>query len=129
LRNPDYKDYFPTAVSDSNYMGNGAILGKNICRARAPADIIYLQENYDRENTAWCRPVKWAQPNFYTYWHWTESGREWYACNHREGSNLVFCDGHAEWRHYKALRSGDFGLIPAGDDYKASNGKTYTSAF
>jgi prepilin-type processing-associated H-X9-DG protein len=34
-------------------------------------------------------------------------------CNvHHEGGNLIFVDGHAEYRKYRRLRSSDFGLSP-----------------
>ena len=31
---------------------------------------------------------------------------------HQGGGNLLFCDGHAKWRQYTAIRSSDFGLKP-----------------
>ena len=53
-------------------------------------------------------------------------------CNaHEEGGNLVFVDGHAEYRKYRKLQSGDFGLTP--DELYQPNrmqaGKTYYPAF
>ena len=39
-------------------------------------------------------------------------GRENLCDAHNEGGNLIFVDGHAEYRKYRRLRSGDFGLLP-----------------
>jgi len=38
-------------------------------------------------------------------------GQEHFSNVHSEGGNLVFVDGHAEYRRYRKLQSGDFGLI------------------
>jgi prepilin-type processing-associated H-X9-DG protein len=51
-----------------------------------------------------------------------------------QGGNFVFADGHAKYRRYHALRSGDFGLLPdepwsATNEGKPDTAKAYTSAF
>ena len=38
--------------------------------------------------------------------------REHLSNAHEEGGNLIFTDGHAEYRKYRKLWSGDFGLLP-----------------
>lgn len=38
--------------------------------------------------------------------------REHLSNVHDEGGNLIFVDGHAEYKKYRELRSGDFGLLP-----------------
>ena len=53
-------------------------------------------------------------------------------CNaHMEGGNLVFVDGHCEYRKYRRLRSSDFGLLP--DELYQPNamqaGKNWDAAF
>jgi prepilin-type processing-associated H-X9-DG protein len=48
-----------------------------------------------------------------------------------EGGNLVFVDGHCEYRKYRRLRSSDFGLLPD-ELYEPSAmqaGKTWDPAF
>ena len=55
-----------------------------------------------------------SPPNFHNYqqWHQFAGGVENYASAHDGGSNLIFFDGHGEYRKYKDLRSGDYGLVP-----------------
>jgi prepilin-type processing-associated H-X9-DG protein len=48
---------------------------------------------------------------------------------HFDGGNLVFADGHAKFRKGSSMRSGDFGLVPATDDWSSVVGKKYTAAF
>ena len=42
---------------------------------------------------------------------------------HNQGGNLVFVDGHTEYKKYQKLKSSDFGLVPGAagsstqDDY------------
>jgi prepilin-type processing-associated H-X9-DG protein len=45
-------------------------------------------------------------------WHQVENGKEDSLSAHGEGLNLLFVDGHGEFRNYRDLRSGDFGLFP-----------------
>jgi prepilin-type processing-associated H-X9-DG protein len=50
---------------------------------------------------------------------------------HFRGGNLVFADGHAEYRKYKDLRSGHFGLTPD-EPYEPTrdqSGRDYDAAF
>jgi prepilin-type processing-associated H-X9-DG protein len=46
-----------------------------------------------------------------SYNGWTPPA-EAYTNSHNHGGNLCFLDGHVEYRQYKALRSGDYGLTP-----------------
>jgi prepilin-type processing-associated H-X9-DG protein len=55
---------------------------------------------------------------------------------HAAGGNLVFIDGHVEYRKYRKLQSGDFGLIDPNtrqsDPYEpteAQSRKLYIAAF
>jgi prepilin-type processing-associated H-X9-DG protein len=53
-----------------------------------------------------------------------------YSNQHAGGGNLGFADGHARWRRYMAIRSGDFGLLPdETDSGKADESKKYSAAF
>ena len=42
---------------------------------------------------------------------------------HDGGGNLIFVDGHAEYRKYRMLRSSDFGLTPD-ELYQPTRGQT-----
>ena len=70
-------------------------------------------------------------PGTYTYWHDSITvGKELYSSTHFQGGNLLFCDGHAEFRQRLKLRSGDFGLKPADDTQITGwSGNSYQSAF
>ena len=132
-------NYNPTGYSDTNYMGNAAIMGKTIGKNKNPAGIAYLQECAEHQNVAWYRPEPLDRYNpiktseKYRYWHdystWKGMTREWQSNNHFGGGNLVYCDGHAEWKPYKLITSGDFGLVPGNDYCTAPNDKIYTALF
>jgi prepilin-type processing-associated H-X9-DG protein len=61
----------------------------------------------------------WLQGSQYSYWHsfYPTDGREQYSNLHDGGGELLFADGHVAFRKGKDLRSGDFGLLPATDDW------------
>ena len=99
-----------------------------------PANIAYLQEFFEIINTAYLRPALIA-PNTYTYWHYTDTiqvvpgSPEHYSSIHEAGGNLIFLDGHAEYRKGLNLKSGDFGLIPANDTWTTTFTQNYQGAF
>jgi prepilin-type N-terminal cleavage/methylation domain-containing protein/prepilin-type processing-associated H-X9-DG protein len=102
--------------SDTNYMTNAAVVGKRLTRVRKSSEIALFQEDRYRWHLAWLRPggIPSTVPgrNMYTAWAFPNSppwGQE-YSYLHQKGGNLVFCDGHAEWRRSADLRPGDFGL-------------------
>ncbi|HEX8339524.1 MAG TPA: type II secretion system protein [Tepidisphaeraceae bacterium] len=121
--------YAPTAVSDTNYLANGFCLGRRASSLRRSSQVILLHESASRSNAVFCRPTRsypgdfyginysyfpLAKPGYHNYqqWHQFIDGVENYANAHNDGSNLVFFDGHGEYRKYKDLRSGDYGLVP-----------------
>ncbi len=149
-----------TALSDTSYMPNGAVFARPVASVTQASQIIYLQEENFHANTVWQSPFAlstsdWPglQASFYVfhakagevYWRWHEfdylgHGVENFCNNHSEGGNLAFVDGHVEYRKYKSLRSGDFGLTPDepwsstnSDPYGGQQADTppysYTSAF
>ena len=56
-------------------------------------------------------------------------GFQLYSIIHTRGGNLLFTDGHAEYRKASTLRSRDFGLTPGEDTQAADSLKTYHAAF
>ena len=53
-----------------------------------------------------------------------------YSNQHMAGGNLVYADGHAKWKKYLAIHSGEFGLTPdEGNNGKADEAKKYSALF
>jgi prepilin-type N-terminal cleavage/methylation domain-containing protein/prepilin-type processing-associated H-X9-DG protein len=124
----------PTELSDTNYLGNGAVMGRSLAVVDRPSDIIYLQEHTWRVNHAHLRPASLDKGKTYQAWHYISPVGEGYSNLHSEGGNVVFVDGHAKYRKYRSLRSGDFGLVPdqaysPKNELKPDGGGVYTAAF
>jgi prepilin-type N-terminal cleavage/methylation domain-containing protein/prepilin-type processing-associated H-X9-DG protein len=126
------KQYDPTPLSSTNYMGNGVVMGRTLAAVPNPADVAYLQEENQKWNYAWLRPqLVDPKKGTYQWWHWnlgTQKPREEYSNLHSNGGNLVFADGHAKYRSVGSLRSRDFGLTPD-DGIEADANTVYKSAF
>ena len=119
-----------TALSCTSLHGNAVVIGRALSVMPAPADVVYLDENRFRWNRAWLRPAEYPKKGQFMYWHWDKGPEkiEQYNNVHNNGANLVFVDGHARYRAFKAIRSRDFGLLPdVGIDADAN--KVYTAAF
>jgi prepilin-type N-terminal cleavage/methylation domain-containing protein/prepilin-type processing-associated H-X9-DG protein len=124
----------------TSLLGNGVIMrpkGVSLASIPAPADLVAFQEDYFSFTVAYNRPVDVGGSKF-QYWHYLDDQKvsrsglvdEDYSNQHVGGGNLVFADGHAKWRRYIAIRSGDFGLLPdETDNGKADESKKYSSAF
>jgi prepilin-type N-terminal cleavage/methylation domain-containing protein/prepilin-type processing-associated H-X9-DG protein len=118
-----------TPTSDSSYLGNAVVMGRSLAVIPSPADIIYVQELFDRRNTAFLRPGYTAASNDYYYWHFQRApGLENYTTLHMQGGNVLYNDGHAKWRRGQSVRSRDFGLTPD-DGWEADVNKRYRAAF
>jgi len=123
-------DQSPTKDSNTSYLGNAAVIGRALAVVPAPADIVYLQELFQSRCTAFLRPNYDPAANNYYYWHFQRSpGVENYNVLHNDGGNTVFADGHVKFRKGSSMRSGDFGLVPATDDWSADVNKRYTASF
>ena len=48
---------------------------------------------------------------------------------HNQGGNLIYVDGHAEYKKYLKLRSSDFGLLPDEPYVATGNTGKYDSEF
>lgn len=120
----------PDAFNDSNYLGNGLVMGRKRSAIPDPASLVIVQEDWYRRNIAWLRPCS-VGPARYSYWHsfYPVDGREQYTNLHDGGGELLFADGHVEYRKGRNIRSGDFGFVPAEDDWRASSAKEYSAEF
>ncbi len=125
----------PTALSGTSYMPNAVVMEKSLSTFKSPSQLIFIQECLVKIAFCALRPADASEfgippGNFYTYWHHELTpGKELYSSTHFQGGNLLFCDGHAEFRQRLKLRSGDFGLNPANHSQSASSNDIYTPAF
>jgi len=143
--------FAPTAFSSTSYSVNQVPLGRSLSVIRRPVDIIFIQEAWSLSNTVWNQPEAedrsdpaqdGLKPTKYNQWHfWASTARhesfntphdsEHLSNAHSEGGNLIFVDGHCEYRKYRRLRSGDFGLLPDElyEPTMAQTNKKYDSEF
>jgi prepilin-type N-terminal cleavage/methylation domain-containing protein/prepilin-type processing-associated H-X9-DG protein len=110
--------YEPTQLSSTAIIVSELVSNKGVTKIRTPARTVVLQEHYVLMSAFWFEPE--GSGDVYTQWHtWTTSGqhewsgrpREHYNNLHEDGGNLVFCDGHAEYRKNRQTSSLDFGLV------------------
>jgi prepilin-type processing-associated H-X9-DG protein len=99
-------------------------MGQSLAAVQAPAGIVYLQELRWLTGVAWLRPFCASPTNCVDWCYWGRDGRP-NSSHHMEGVNLVYLDGHARYKKSAAIRSGDFGLIPA-DDHQGPKGVGHT---
>jgi prepilin-type N-terminal cleavage/methylation domain-containing protein/prepilin-type processing-associated H-X9-DG protein len=121
------------ALNCTSYLGNAVVMGRSIAVIPNPADIVYLQELFNKRSFSYLRPGWTQSTNTYYYWHFPRvAGAPSYVPNytnvHNEGGNILFNDGHAKFRRGLSMRSREYGLTPD-DDITAPHTKTYTAAF
>jgi prepilin-type N-terminal cleavage/methylation domain-containing protein/prepilin-type processing-associated H-X9-DG protein len=118
--------YAPNGNNSTALIISQVVLHRGVEKLRAPVRTVVIQENYALMNHIWYEPENSnggdrsvAGPN-YTQWHtWTAStGQEWsgtprehYNNLHQQGGNLIFADGHAEYRPNVKTSSLDWGLV------------------
>lgn len=121
----------PTKDSETSYLGNAVVMQRSIAVIPAPADIVYVQELFNKRGMAFLRPGYNATAKNYFYWHfWRDNTTkaENYTNLHMEGGNVLYCDGHAKHKKGKSMRSRDYGLTPD-DGVEADPNKRYTASF
>ena len=131
--------YAPTDRSNTNYQANAVVFGRRITAVPDAVGTIMLDESASATNAAMCRPMPSIPGDFYgvryhfnydseplvmylnfPLWHNVVDGKEDMLDVHRGGLQMLFVDGHGEYRKYRDLRSGDFGLTP-NEPWSASN--------
>jgi len=122
-----------TSPNVTSYLGNAVVMGylnagvpvdRRVSRISTPSAMVYMQELYNRRDIAFLRPFRRPADGRYQYWHYLfqPSGgftlnwlglRENYTVIHEKGGNLMFVDGHAEYRKGERMTSADFGMVTA----------------
>ena len=142
--------YAPTRYSSTGLSVNSVPLGRPLSAVPRPSATILMQEAWSLANQLWNQPepndrsdaaFDGRSPTTYQEWQmWASRSthdsfvsatyRENLSNAHSEGGNLVFVDGHAEYKKYLRLRTGDFGLKPDNPHPNGSeDGLSYQSAF
>ena len=130
-----YPEETPTTNSNTSYYGNAVAMGRKLTDIPHPSNLVFLQETCFGIHVCGLRPFKVDlemdnSHSRYTWWHDNEPGRgELYSVIHSHGGNLIFNDGHAEYRKASSLRSEEFGLTPGDDPQSAPSTKYYNAAF
>jgi prepilin-type N-terminal cleavage/methylation domain-containing protein/prepilin-type processing-associated H-X9-DG protein len=95
-----------------SYLMNYATRGRALAAFPAPAGLIFLHEGDRRWRACHCRP----EPERPTSRFYVEINRDFYDTRHQDGTNLLFCDGHAKWRKKASILVSEFGLTPKSPD-------------
>jgi prepilin-type processing-associated H-X9-DG protein/prepilin-type N-terminal cleavage/methylation domain-containing protein len=127
----------PTPTSDTNYLGNLVVCARPITMIpEGGSSTVYMQEDWYDFGCCYVRPQQlWS---IFFEWHLPQTataGGE-IGSLHMNGGNLLFVDGHAEWRGYKDLHAYDFGLTGGpdvtgqpNDDWQSPVAAWYHNAF
>jgi len=122
--NAAYNEVNPAPpAGNTNYLLNGIVSNKAMAALPAPADIIFLHEAGAYGGTAQVRPNRTGN-TWHQYDHIT------YDRQHSEGSNYLFCDGHAKWQKKNNTKYAQFGALvqnPAAGP--AQNNCTYSQVW
>lgn len=106
--NPPYNECNKAAnpaCQDTSYALNGLTESRALAVIPAPADVVFLREFSIYSRTAQARPrrVNATSANFVEFNHIL------YDYVHNEGTNLLYCDGHAKWMKKTAMTFAMFG--------------------
>lgn len=95
----------PNGINATNYTGNGVVMQKGLSLAAIDevSTVIAVQERDMITHTAELYPD--AYGGKYRYWLLGDN------VLHFNGSNLLFCDGHAKWKSIPNICVKDFGLV------------------
>jgi prepilin-type N-terminal cleavage/methylation domain-containing protein/prepilin-type processing-associated H-X9-DG protein len=105
--NATYNETTDPRGANVSYLLNGIVSTKSLAAIPAPADIVFLHEYRARSRVAQVRPhpdgTISGVPAFRQFNH------QHYTYMHQEGSNLLYCDGHAKWRKKVQITFREFG--------------------
>jgi len=95
-----------------SYLMNYVTRGQTLAAIPASAALVFLHEGDRRWRACHCRP----EPERLTSRFYVEINHDFYDTRHQEGTNLLFCDGHAKWRRKASVLVSEFGLKPKNPD-------------
>jgi prepilin-type N-terminal cleavage/methylation domain-containing protein/prepilin-type processing-associated H-X9-DG protein len=126
-----------TTNSATGYLPNAVFMERPMDVVRNPSELIFCQETIRLVSFTALRPGLGSDFGMcngqFTFWHVNlKAGLDWYSSLHNMGGNLLFVDGHAEYRKAKTLRARDFGLIDGSsgkedDDQRSPDTRCYKS--
>lgn len=126
----------------TSYLANTPVYGIKISRVPSPSATVQMHECSTGNNSAVYRPQ--AAGDIYSFWHWRFTGTygesfdytEGYDNLHDLGTNLMWLDGHVDYRKGVDLRARDFGLTggpdvtgTADDSQQEPDNRTYRATF
>jgi prepilin-type N-terminal cleavage/methylation domain-containing protein/prepilin-type processing-associated H-X9-DG protein len=97
-----------TSWSSTSYIGNAVVVGRRLAAIPVPAQIVYLGDGSYRMGVARLAP---ALDNATTGRYAFGLGADDFLV-HGEGHNRLFTDGHVQYKPLRAMRTGDYGLVP-----------------
>jgi prepilin-type N-terminal cleavage/methylation domain-containing protein/prepilin-type processing-associated H-X9-DG protein len=119
---PSAPAFSGTAAANTSYVGTGVVMDRKASGIKRLPGIAFMQEIFNTRNGAYLRPFK--SGDLYKWWHFTDASkdvvpgtREHYSVTHELGGNLVYGDGHVEYKKGAELTSKDFGLKLANGTY------------
>jgi len=132
---PTFADTVTTpGGGSSSYLFNGVVGMRPIAVMPEPADLIYIREEDFANRYASQRPyLVPGSTTLYTGANWST-----YDLLHKEGANLLFCDGHAKWMKKSQIRFAQLGLrttpadrrlFPTGATATAEGGQQFSALF
>jgi prepilin-type N-terminal cleavage/methylation domain-containing protein/prepilin-type processing-associated H-X9-DG protein len=131
----------PTTISSTAMAFSQVVLDYGVDKLRNPSRTVTMQEWPELWSSLWFEPeyINWASPKIgeYSQWHsymtsWWLGEREYLNNLHEQGGNLIYADGHAEYKRNNQTSSLDFGLVDAaGKDspWKPDQGHSYAPYF
>lgn len=97
--------------ANASYMLNGIPGSKALAVIPAPAEIIFLQEYRFYSRVSQVRPYALDNNTPATY---ASFNHPFYDYMHNQGTNLLYCDGHAKWKKKTAITFKEFGADTSG---------------
>lgn len=118
---PTYADTVTNPNGGScSYLFNGVVGMRSLAVMPEPANLIYTREEDFANRYASQRPYLQTATGLYLGANWSS-----YDKVHKEGANLLFCDGHAKWMRKSEIRFSQYGINhPGGVNQRLSTNNT-----